>query len=443
MTDVVPVQIGGELVIKISDLSQMALDGIKSALTFANEERAKQARERIHGWWDLPETIVMWSIERRRGGDEVICLPRGFAPHLVAGLTGLGLGIEWEDRRSVSPASEGYYAPFVLRDYQLDACVALLRAQQGFYKAPAGSGKTVAMLGTLAYINQRALVIVDKAGLVEQWRLRAARLFGMPIEIDEEGNETASLEGERCVGKIGEDVWEERDLTICLRQTLHARGWSLDATKWWASWGATVFDEGHHLAAETLTEICRKTTSFYLFGTSATPAPSETRGQIVHSLVGPIVHETPREILYERGILIRPTVHVLDTEFKAAFWDTHDSREVHEDDGSVVVKCDVPGCPKSRQGKKHMHKNNYQSVLKKLVESEDRGRQIAERIVSERGHIHLVGSRQLKHLKLLKEACIEAGWPEDHIWMLRGEENARGESQAIAQAIERAHEGIV
>lgn len=438
MTDVVPVRIAGELVMKIDEVPFEALEQIKSALTFANEEREKQSRERVHGWWDLPETICLYKIERRRGGDLVICLPRGFASQLVAGFAQLGIAIAWDDQRSKVEASPGYYKPFALRDYQFAAAIDLIRSQQGFYKSPAGSGKTVTMLGVLAWINQRALVIVDKADLVEQWRLRAADFYDMPTDVDDEGNRTAAYEGERSIGKIGEGIWEERDLTVCLRQTLFSRLWETDSTKWWEKWGAEIFDEGHHLAAETVQEVSRRSTSFYLFGTSATPAPSPTRGKIVHALVGPIVHETPKEVLYERGILMRPTVEIIPSDFKADFWDTHDS---WTKDGEL--HCNVPGCKKTKKGEKHYHRNNYSSVLKKLVEDKDRNAMIAQLIVADRGHIHLVGSRQKKHLDLLRKACQEAGWPEENMWYLRGEENARGESQAIVQAVQRSHEGVI
>jgi superfamily II DNA or RNA helicase len=444
MAQKVPVRAAGELTISIADLPQMALEQIKSALTFKNEDREKQARERVMGWWDLPETIALWRIERRRGGDEVICLPRGFAAQLVAGLAQMDLWVEWDDHRVSVPAADGYFRPFVLRDYQLWACTALLQAQQGIYKAPAGSGKTITGLGTMAWANQRTLVIVDKESLVEQWRLRAAKVYGMPIDVDEDGNETASFDGERSVGKIGAGVWEERDLTICLRQTLFSRIWELDATNWWSKWGGTWFDECHHLAADTLGEVCRRTLSMLLLGKSATPARTETQGLIVHALVGPIVHETPKHVLYERKVLMQPRVEVIKTGFTDVFWDTHDSWTGNDPEtGENRLMCQVPGCAKTRKGQKHMHRNNYMSVQKKLTESKERNALIAERIVSERGHIHLVGSRHLKHLDAIKAACVEAGWPEDLIFMLRGEENARGESQAIVQAVERAGEGVI
>jgi superfamily II DNA or RNA helicase len=89
--------------------------------------------------------------------------------------------------------------------------------------------------------------------------------------------------------------------------------------------GATIIDECHALAGETLGEIVRESSTRLMLGASATPAKTETKGQIVYSLVGPVVAETPREALYARGVLVRPTVEVVYTGHDDVFWPTHDA----------------------------------------------------------------------------------------------------------------------
>lgn len=440
----VPVRVAGELVIKVDDLPMMALEQIKAALTIVNEEREKAASIKQFGWWDMPETVPLYRFETRRGGDNVICLPRGFSRGLVAGLASMGIQIQLDDQRTKSPASPGYFRIFQVRDYQLEAVLAILKAEQGIYKAPAGSGKTVTSLATMAYADQRTLVIVDKTQLANQWRVRAHQFFGMPLEEVEREDGTTELVASltkngstdlREVGLIGNDVWEERDLTICLRQTLHSRDWTMDATGWWGRFGMVFYDECHHLAAETLADISRKITAFYIPGVSATPAKSEAKGQIVSALIGPIIHETPRQILYDRGVLMKPRIEVLKGDFYAAFHPDHDS----DPNGS----CQVEGCPKARQRKKHSHRNNYSSILKRLVEDKDRNKRIADRVALERGHTHLVASGQLKHLDLLRKEIIAAGWPEEKIWKLTGKENAEGLDQKIIQDVMDADEAVI
>jgi hypothetical protein len=121
---------------------------------------------------------------------------------------------------------------------------------------------------------------------------------------------------------------------------------------------------------------------------------------------------------------MRPQLRVVHTDLDVAFWKDHDSDE----NGN----CQKPDCYKKVR---HNHRNNWSSVLKALVEDEDRNRLIAQRIISERGHVHLVPSSQLKHLNLIRRALLEEGW-DGPIYLLRGEENARGDSQKIVKAIE-------
>lgn len=434
---VVPVRLEGELTIELENLPQMALEQIKSALTVENEEREKAATLKQFGWWDLPETIPLWRVEDRRSGEKVICIPRGFGPNLIAGLNGMGLEIQLDDQRSTAAAQDGYFKPILLRGYQHEAVLDMLRIQQGFYKAPAGAGKTQAVLGAMAYANQRALVITNKAALAEQWRTRAASLFDFPMERDDKGRLHAVIKGDRCPGLIGQNTWEERDLTVCLSQTLHSRIDYLDAQQWWRKWGFVVIDEGHGAAAETLGEVSRRLSMYYFMAASATPAKSETRGKIVHALIGPIIHETPRERLYAEGVLMKPTVEIDNGDFDEVFWPDHDAEF---DKVDQRWKCQVPDCKKNN---KHGHRNNYSSVQSKLVKDEPRNARIVKRIMEDRGHYHLVPARQKGILDALRKMIIEAGWPKEKVWYLRGEENAAGLSEQIKDEIMQSDEAVL
>lgn len=434
MTNPVPVRVRGELEVKVDDLPERAADLIKASLSFKNEDREQRAREQVPGWWNLPETIDLWREEYRHGGDHVLVMPRGFASHLTKGFAGQGIQIVWDDQRVLPVAPEGYFRPFafdVQHDYQFEAVLAALRASQGFYECPAGGGKTVAMLGFAAYANTPTLVIVDKADLVEQWRERAFQFLGLGFkprdDMDPEMAEKlqALVDQGRTVGKIGMSEWDEQPLTIALRQTLWSRMNELDVVQWRGQWGAEIYDEGHHLSADTLGEVARGCLAYYMLGTSATPARTPTQGKIVHSIVGPIIHITDRDLLRKKGILVLPKVEQVATEFDFAFIPTH-----KVDAGQ---SCQKPGCKKS--GKEaHGHRNNYTTVVKNLTADKQRNALIASKVVAEPNRIHLVPSSQLKHLDAMKKAIEEAGW-DNPIYYLRGEENARGESREIVRQI--------
>lgn len=406
--------VGSEIRIRVDDLPPLALEPIKASLSFPNEERAKNQSLNIMGWWDLPEFVVMWREEVTRGGDHVIVLPRGFASQLVAGLSAAGCTIEWEDQRSRATAQPGYFRPFVARDYQMWAARDMILGEQGIYSCPAGGGKSVTMLYLMTLLQQRTVVLTDKSFLLEQWREKAAQFLGLSLDHKDE----------RSVGKIGENVWQEADLMIALRQTLFSRLWQIQGADWARNVGLLIIDESHHLSGETIQEIVKQFPSTYIFGCSATPARTKMQGEIISVLVGPIVAETPRQLLYDRGVLMRPSLRVVRTGLDAPFWKDHSANAKGE--------CEVPGCRKA--GTQHSHRNNYSSALKKLVEDNDRNALIGREIASERGHVHLVYSRQLKHLDLIAKAAVKAGW-DGPMYKIRGEENADGHSQAIAKAI--------
>lgn len=450
MTATLNARVAGEIEIPMAQLQALpqyqgvpsVLDQIKASLEFPNEDKQKLLDEKIFSARDMPDTIDMWKEEYRRGGEHVLLIPRGFVSSLIAGCNNAGIQILFDDQRSKTLAQPGYLRQFTARDYQFHAVMILLQQQQGMYKSPAGSGKTVTMLCAAAHTGMRTLIIVDKESLLEQWRTRAATFGGFEFEkvIDEEtGRETKrailTKNGDaklREVGKIGNGVWEERDLTIALRQSLFARDHELEPLQWYREWGVTIFDEAHHLSADTMQETCRHMTSFYLWGTSATPAKSETRGKIVYSLVGPIVHETPRRILRERGILMTSKVRAVTTEFQAQFWPTHDFIPGKDPNTGEARKCVVPDCTKKNG---HQHRNNWSSVLKALIEDPERNKLIAEMICTAPEGIHLVATGQKKQIALLKKALKAAGWA-GKIHTLTGEENQKGLSQGIAQEIE-------
>lgn len=419
---IVPVRVAAEIEVRVDDLPPGQLELIRGALTFRNEERDKQASLRTFGWWDQPETISLWRDERRRGGDHVLCLPRGFASQLSSGLQGAGHSIRWDDRRSIALADPGYFVPFLLRSYQAEFVSAMMNAEQGVGDSPTGSGKSVMVLGLMALLQQRAIVIVDQESLLEQWRARAAQFLGLSTDLSDE----------RSVGKIGKGTWEERDLTICTRQTLFSRQWQTDALDWASRWGLCVLDEVQSAgSAETLQEVVRALPCRYMFGVSATPSRSETQGLVIAALVGPLVAKVPREELVAAGVLVQPTVRVVRSDFEADFWPDHESD--HEGN------CEKPDCEKTAQ---HSHKNNWSSCLRTLVESKERNAMIAEMICSEPDHVHLVPSRQLKHLDLIERALRAAGYDRP-IYKLRGEENARGESVAITETMAEAGGGVL
>lgn len=373
----VEIVLGRELHLRTRDLPPGVEQMIKDALTLPNPEREVARREHIRGWQRMPEFIVMW----RDDEPGWLNLPRGFFSQLCSGLTALGHEWTFKDLRARAPME-----PFGMRSrlmpHQVAAVEKLVQSQQGIYKAPPGAGKTVTSLAVSSRIAQRTLVVIDRINIAQQWRDRAEQHCGIEM------------------GLIGDGVWDERDVTIALVQTLWSRFDALDDRDWWNSWGVVVFDEMHHVPATTYAKVASKFGGQYRFGVSATPEWTDHRMAIAEALLGPVVHETTKKELVEVGLLLRADIRVVDTQFDFAF---------------RATSVDNTG---------RVQRNNYGEMMDVLAKDVDRARLVASKVLPEwsAGRSCLVVSQRLGHLRLMEKELIRAGVRSGDCLWLTGEQ---------------------
>lgn len=361
---------------------------IQDALSFANPERISAKREKIPGWQKLPAKILLWEKQ-----DGIYYLPRGFAHNLSDGLSQLGYEADWQDNRASVETNAFEIARTIdLRSHQGAAVEALLKSHQGIYEAPPGSGKTVTALEAIRRAGQRALVIVDKTNIADQWRERARQYLGITT------------------GFIGDGQWDEQDLTIGMKQTLYRH----HSEEFFERWGLVCLDECHHAPAETYKLLLQSFPAKYRIGLSATP--DKQNGPIAEAIFGPIFHRTTREELQGTGYIVRPTIRLITTQFTYKFKPTRTYR------GTVV-------------------RNNYQRMMAALVSDRRRNQLIADRIHEEWGHHQLVVSRRLAHLVILHDLCKER-FPSTQLFMLTGKEN-REERQFVSKAVEKLDQCVI
>ena len=369
---------------------------IEKVLTFPNRERQNAMREKRHGWKDMPLNIHLWDVEDGR-----IVLPRGFRWQMEQGLAELGLDLDLKDSRTRDRMMR-LAEPINLRPHQGPAVDAILEAEDGIYQAPTGSGKTVTVLEAVRRACMaRNIVVVDKIEIAEQWADRAKQYL-------------PSYD----IGIIGAGKWDEQRLTIAMQQTLRAKIEELDLDDWWKRWGLACLDECHHQTAETFQDVMSRFRGQYRFGVSATPRKTGDF-EYAEAVLGDIFHITPLAPLRKAGILVKPTINIVEPDFNAQFWSTHYARGKH---------CVVPGCDKK---KRHMHRNNYQSVTKALREDRARNRLVADWIHAFAGHRQLVVSPQKGHLELLAKTV---GKHPDPIYWLTGKET-RKQRREVVEAV--------
>lgn len=186
-------------------------------------------------------------------------------------------------------------APFVLRDYQVEAVNAFYRegsvhGGQGVLVLPCGAGKTIIGIGCIHKLQSATLILTTNTSSVKQWK---RELLEKTTLTEEEIGEYTGL---------SKDI---RPITIATYQILtyknDAQFIHLDVFQQ-KQWGLIIYDEVHLLPAP----IFRATAgiqSTRRLGLTATLIREDQREEDVFSLIGPKVYEIPWKKLEEQGYI--------------------------------------------------------------------------------------------------------------------------------------------
>jgi superfamily II DNA or RNA helicase len=205
----------------------------------------------------------------------------------------------------------------VLRPYQNDAVDAVCKGKKwergrGLLKMPIRSGKTKTAARIIYHTQRRTLFIVPSQQLLYQTK--------------------QSLEESltRNVGIIGDGLWDVQDVTVATIQTLakHAGGIKRNGRKkiilkpdekfihLSKYFDMVIFDESHHLVADTWHAIIMGFDCRYKIGLSASihldNAKECERGVIwLKGCCGDIRHEVETDMLVEQGYLMRQHIELI------------------------------------------------------------------------------------------------------------------------------------
>jgi superfamily II DNA or RNA helicase len=142
------------------------------------------------------------------------------------------------------------------RDFQKDIINTFLGENaNGLICVPCGLGKSFMGLNILTCLRRRALIVVDKEFLMNQWKSE--------IENFIEGARVGILQS----NKVQIDA-DKYDITICMIQTICRREFP---EGFFDEYGFTIFDECHHLGAAYFCQALKKIQTKYMLGLSATP----------------------------------------------------------------------------------------------------------------------------------------------------------------------------
>jgi superfamily II DNA or RNA helicase len=424
--------------------SKLRLDGNSIGHDLANEifdrteipnpEKEAAKRQNRWKWQELPDSIWTGWLE----GDTVV-IERGYALQLKWLLRENGLKVRWIDRRQwVRGKPFVWRKEFTPRPQQPMAVKSMLKHQQGFYSAPTSSGKTLTAIYFLSQsCPQHTIILVDKLEILNQWISKISEWFAekpASTKWHRHAQETKPM----YVGQIGAGVWiAEPRIVVSTVQSIWSavRNNSIDEG-FFESFDALIHDEAHHVPAETLTQITGSFNSRYRIGLSATPDRKDGRFQVALDVLGEVFHEDNEEELRKKGVLVKPRVEVIRTDFEFTYWGDHESdRDGH---------CDIPNC---RISHRHRHRNNYQRLKNALVFDEERNCRVVRTILDNLGepHHHLVVSDEIRHLESLLsyfERERNGAIPGLPVFLLTGQVKKKKRQEMIAE-IEDSDQALI
>ena len=168
-----------------------------------------------------------------------------------------------------------------LRDYQQNISdIYMKKISQGkiggggLLDLQTGMGKTVIALNIISRVGKKALIIVHKGFLLNQWverieqylpTARVGRLQGQTIDI------------------------EDKDIVIGMLQSLSMKDYPADLFK---SFGITIVDEVHHISSEVFSRSLLKIVTRYTLGLSATMNRKDGLTKVFKMYLGDILFKT-------------------------------------------------------------------------------------------------------------------------------------------------------
>ena len=187
-----------------------------------------------------------------------------------------------------------------LRESQLEPVDAYLSAARdplrrgGIINVACGNGKTVMALHILSRLRVRALVVVHKTFLVDQWVERIAEFLP--------DARIGRLQGPVC------DV-QGKHVVICMLQSLTGgREYDLDG------FGAVVVDECHHTSAEVFSRALHRLNCRHSLGLSATVRRKDGLSHVFQWFLGPVVYSN-KAVGRRRAANAPPPAEVMAAEF--------------------------------------------------------------------------------------------------------------------------------
>ena len=260
-------------------------------------------------------------------------------------------GIEYvtEDNRKVGEHLDLKWSGPDLREYQEKVLKAALLRGSGFIVMPTGAGKTMLAVRMIHDLGLKTVIFVHRKELLYQWAEVIRKTLGIES------------------GLVGDDIYEEREVTVAMMQTATVHPLS-------GKYDVMFCDEGHHMPADTFQAVAEGIEARYRFSLSATMRREDNKDLLLWAQTGTMVANITVEDLVREGWLARPKFVILDYEGRLGGYD-------------------------------------YQEAYQSLVDSKARNQRIVDyvRDMYQKGHKIYVDVKRIKHGQTLTRMLNDIG----------------------------------
>ena len=258
----------------------------------------------------------------------------------------------------------------------------LAKGSSHIVEASTGFGKTYCAINIAANIGVKTLIVVTKEDLMVSWPKEITKFFGVPA------SEIGIIQQDKC-------VVADKKFVVAMVHSLAQR----EYPEWIKTeFGLIIFDEVHHMAADTFSRVAAMFPAVLRLGFSATPERIDGKDFVFHGHIGQVMVQA-------KLIPMPPKVLVKYSDWKVP--------TVTRRTDSGFIRIQMP-----HEAGKLMH------LITAMAQDGIRNLMIVKMAVQayQKGRWTVVLSElaEDKHLGMLREMCKREGVPEQEMAFYKG-----------------------
>jgi len=304
-------------------------------------------------------------------------IPYFAVPHLVEVCEKLGLRvidkIQWVEKKLPEMRFK-----LKLFDFQKSAVEAWAKTMRGVIVVPTGGGKTIIALAAMKIARAPTLVCVPTIELARQWVEKIREILGVNA------------------GILGGGSKEIRDVTVAIYNSAVN---SIDELS--NKFDLVIFDECHHVPAETFKRVAFNIKARKRLGLSATPQRADRNEALVYFSVGKVVYTAKYQDLVKVNLASPLEFNTLYVDLTDEEWKEYAKAE-SSDKGAIQKTMKVALMAKKKYDvlKKliEKHKGSKVIVFTQYVDQSEKAYQVCRKILGDKVRL-ITGSTSAKERK--------------------------------------------